>query len=321
MGSHLHHRHDHGHARARGGHSHAHGAAHADNERRMGLAALITGAFMFAEIAGGIAAGSLALLADAGHMVTDFASLALAWYGFRLSRRPADWRRTFGFDRFQVLVAFGNGLALFAIAAWIVYEAAMRLMTTPEVSGGIMVVIAVLGLLVNIAAFWMLRGADRENLNVRGATVHVLGDLLGSIAALVAGGVILAIGWTPIDPLLSLVVAAIIVRSGWKVMAEAGHILLEGAPGELDTRAIGPDLVANVKGVEGIHHVHVWSITQSRRMVTLHACIGERQNSDQAVRDIKARLKECFGLDHATIEIERGVCADAEPERVKSGAA
>jgi len=321
MGSHLHHRHDHGRARARGGHSHAHGAAHADNERRMGLAALITGAFMFAEIAGGIAAGSLALLADAGHMVTDFASLALAWYGFRLSRRPADWRRTFGFDRFQVLVAFGNGLALFAIAAWIVYEAAMRLMTTPEVSGGIMVVIAVLGLLVNIAAFWMLRGADRENLNVRGATVHVLGDLLGSIAALVAGGVILAIGWTPIDPLLSLVVAAIIVRSGWQVVAEAGHILLEGAPGELDTRAIGPDLVANVKGVEGIHHVHVWSITQSRRMVTLHACIGERQNSDQAVRDIKARLKECFGLDHATIEIERGVCADAEPERVKSGAA
>ena len=321
MGSHLHHRHDHGHAHARGGHSHAHGAAHADNERRMGLAALITGAFMFAEIAGGIAAGSLALLADAGHMVTDFASLALAWFGFRLLRRPADWRRTFGFDRFQVLVAFGNGLALFAIAAWIVYEAAMRLMTTPEVSGGIMVVIAVLGLLVNIAAFWMLRGADRENLNVRGATVHVLGDLLGSIAALVAGGVILASGWTTIDPLLSLVVAAIIVRSGWQVVAEAGHILLEGAPGELDTRVIGPDLVANVKGVEGIHHVHVWSITQSRRMVTLHACIGEWQNSDQAVRDIKARLKECFGLDHATIEIERGVCADAEPERVKSGAA
>jgi cobalt-zinc-cadmium efflux system protein len=321
MGSHLHHRHEHGHAHTHAGHSHAHGAVHANNERRMGLAALITGAFMFAEVAGGIAAGSLALLADAGHMLTDFASLVLAWFGFRLSRRPADWKRTFGFERFQVLVAFANGLALFAIAAWIIYEAAMRLMTTPEVSGGIMVVIAVLGLLVNIAAFWMLQGADRENLNVRGATVHVLGDLLASIAALVAGGVILATGWTPIDPLLSLVVAAIIVRSGWQVVAEAGHILLEGAPGELDTRAIGPDLVANVKGVEGIHHVHVWSITQSRRMVTLHACIGERQSSDKAVRDIKARLKERFGLDHATIEIERGVCADAEPAQAKSGAA
>jgi cobalt-zinc-cadmium efflux system protein len=311
-GSHSH-RDDHNHA----GHSHGPGAAHANNERRMGLAALITGAFMFAEVAGGIAAGSLALLADAGHMLTDFASLALAWFGFRLSRRPADWKRTFGFDRFQVLVAFANGLALFAIAAWIVYEAAERLMTTPVVSGGIMVVVAVLGLLVNIAAFWLLRGADRDNLNVRGAAVHVLGDLFGSVAALVAGGVILATGWTPIDPLLSLVVAAIIVRSGWQVVAEAGHILLEGAPGELDTRAIAPDLVANVKGVEGVHHVHVWSITQSRRMVTLHACIGEKQNSDKAVRNIKARLKERFGLDHATIEIERGVCADAESERAK----
>src|SRR5262245_23721289 len=282
-------------------HSHSHGISDANNERRMGLAALLTGGFMFAELTGGIVAGALALLADAGHMLTDFASLALAWFGFRLSQRPADWKRTFGFDRLQVLVAFANGLALFAIAAWIVYEAVERLMTTPEVSGGIMVVIAVLGLLVNVAAFWLLQGADRENLNVRGATVHVLGDLLGSTAALVAGGVILATGWTPIDPLLSLVVAAIIVRSGWHVVVEAGHILLEGAPGELDTRAIGPDLVANVKGVEGIHHVHVWSITQSRRMVTLHACIGERQNSDQAVRDIKARPKERFGLALASI--------------------
>jgi cobalt-zinc-cadmium efflux system protein len=300
-------------------HSHAgHGHAHANSERRMGIAALLTGAFMFAEVAGGIAAGSLALLADAGHMLTDFASLSLAWFGFRLSRRPADWMRTYGFDRFQVLVAFANGLALFAIAAWIVYEAAERLMSTPEVSGGIMVVIAAIGLLVNVAAFVLLQGADRDNLNVRGAAIHVLGDLFGSVAALIAGGVILLTGWTPIDPLLSLVVAAIIVRSGWQVVGEAGHILLEGAPGELDTRAIPPDLIANVKGVEGVHHVHVWSITQSRRMVTLHACIGESQDSNRIVRAIKARLKERFGLDHATIEIERGECADADAERPKA---
>ena len=146
-GSHSHsHGHDHaGHSHAGQGHAHD-VPSHANNERRMGLAALLTGAFMFAEVAGGIAAGSLALLADAGHMLTDFASLSLAWFGFRLSRRPADWRRTYGFDRFQVLVAFANGLALFAIAAWIVYEAAERLMTTPHVSGGIMVIVAVLGL-------------------------------------------------------------------------------------------------------------------------------------------------------------------------------
>jgi cobalt-zinc-cadmium efflux system protein len=292
-------------------HSHNHGGLHANNERRMGLAALLTGGFMLAEVAGGIVAGSLALLADAGHMLTDFAALALAWFAFRLARRPADWMRTYGFDRFQVLVAFANGLALFAIAAWIVYEAISRLMTTPEVSGGIMVVIAVLGLLVNVAAFLLLQGADRENLNVRGAAVHVLGDLLGSVAALAAGAVILLTGWTPIDPLLSILVAVIILRSGWKVVTESGHILLEGAPVELDTRSIGPDLIANVKGVEDVHHVHVWSITQSRRVVTLHALICETEDSDRMVRDIKARLKERFGLDHATIEIERGACADS----------
>jgi cobalt-zinc-cadmium efflux system protein len=301
-----------------GSHSHDHGSALANNERRMGLAATLTGAFMFAEVAGGIAAGSLALLADAGHMLTDFASLTLAWLGFRLSRRPADWRRTYGFDRFQVLVAFANGLALFAIAAWIVYEGMERLMITPVVSGGIMVMVASLGLLVNVAAFVLLQGADRENLNIRGAATHVLGDLLGSVAALIAGVVILITGWTPIDPLLSMVVAAIIVRSGWRVVADAGHILLEGAPQELDTRDIGPDLVANVEGLEGVHHLHVWSITQSRRMVTLHACIGDASQSDRLIKDIKARLTDQFGLDHATVEIEHDECADTPAPKVKA---
>ena len=307
-GSHSH-RHDHA--------GHAHGAD-ANNERRMGLAALLTGAFMFAEVVGGIVSGALVLLADAGHMLTDFAALALAWFGFRLARRPADWKRTYGFDRFQVLVAFANGLSLFAIAVWIVFEAVERLKAPTEVPGGIVAVFGVLGLMVNIVAFSLLRGADRENLNVRGAAIHVLGDMLGSVAALIAGGVILATGWTPIDPLLSLLIAAIIVRSGWDVVADAGHILLEGAPEELDTRAIGPDLIENVKGVEGVHHVHVWSITQSRRMVTLHALVCESEDSDQMVRNIKARLKERYGLDHATIEIERGVCADAAPAKAKA---
>jgi cobalt-zinc-cadmium efflux system protein len=300
---------------------HSHGPEHTHdhrrdtNERRMGLAALITGLFMFAEVGGGIVSGSLALLADAGHMLTDFASLALAWFGFRLARRPADWRRTYGFDRFQVLVAFTNGLALFAIAAWIVFEAIKRLSQPQPVAGGIMVVVGALGLLVNIGAFALLHGADRENLNVKGAAVHVVGDLLGSVAALIAGAVILLTGWTPIDPLLSILVAAIIVRSGWKVVEASGHILLEGAPHELDTRDIGPDLIANVSGVTGVHHVHVWSITEERRIVTLHACVGDTEDSDQLVKGIKQRLKARFGLDHATIEIERGECADAAAER------
>ena len=297
------------------GHTHAHDHRRDANERRMGLAALITGLFMFAEVAGGIVSGSLALLADAGHMLTDFASLALAWFGFRLARRAADWKRTYGFDRFQVLVAFTNGLALFTIAAWIVFEAIERLAQPHAVAGGIMVVVGALGLLVNLTAFGLLHGADRENLNVKGAAIHVLGDLLGSVAAVIAGGVILLTGWTPIDPLLSILVAAIIVRSGWKVVEASGHILLEGAPRELDTRHIGPDLIANVPGVTDVHHVHVWSITQERRMVTLHACVNETEDSNRLVKAIKQRLKARFGLDHATIEIERGECADASAER------
>ena len=307
--------------------SHSHGAEKADahrqsnNERRMGLAALITGLFMGAEIAGGIISGSLALLADAGHMLTDFASLTLAWFGFRLARRSADWKRTYGFDRFQVMVAFVNGLALFVIAAWIVYEAIERLSQPHAVAGGIMVIVGGLGLLVNIAAFALLHGADRENLNVRGAAVHVLGDLLGSVAALIAGAVIMLTGWTPIDPLLSILVAAIIVRSGWKVVEASGHILLEGAPRELDTRDIGPDLIANVPGLEDVHHLHVWSITQERRMVTLHACACAGEDDDRLVKDIKQRLKTEFGLDHATVEIEHGECADATDAKTGSGSA
>lgn len=284
----------------------------------MGLAALLTGGFMLVEVVGGVIADSLALIADAGHMLTDFAALALAWFAFRLARRPADWKRTYGFDRFQVLVAFANGLTLFAIAAWIVYEAIVRLMGTPHVDGGIMVGVAIAGLLVNIAAFWLLLGADRENLNVRGAAIHVLGDLLGSVAALVGGAVILLTGWMPIDPLLSILVAAIIVRSGWHVVAASAHILLEGAPKELDSRDIAPDLAANVEGVEAVHHVHVWSITQSRRMVTLHAVIGDAEDIDAVVQAIKARLKEKFKLDHATVEVERCMCADEEPKRANA---
>jgi cobalt-zinc-cadmium efflux system protein len=302
-----------------GSHDHSRIEAHANNEWRMGMAALLTGAFMLVELTGGIIANSLALIADAGHMLTDFASLTLAWFAFRLARRPADWKRTYGFDRFQVLIAFSNGLALFVIAGWIVYEAIHRLLAgEAHVAGGIMVVVGVAGLLVNLLCLWMLRGADRENLNVRGAAIHVLGDLLGSVTALAAGAVIVLTGWTPIDPLLSILVAIIILRSGWFVIAESAHILLEGAPAELDTRDIAPDLRQNVSGVEDVHHVHVWSITQSRRMVTLHAVIGDATDIDAVVKAIKARLSEKFHLDHATVEVERLVCADADTERVSA---
>ncbi|WP_295810633.1 cation diffusion facilitator family transporter, partial [uncultured Nitratireductor sp.] len=238
-GDHDHgHDHGHGHSHAHGHHDHAHGA----NETRLFWASLITGGFMVVEAAGGLVAGSLALLADAGHMLTDFAGLFMAWLAFRFSRWPADGRRTYGFERLQVLVAFANGLALFVIAGAILVEAAKRLATPEPVLGGTMLAIAFVGLLVNIGVFFVLHGADRDNLNVRGAMIHVLGDLLGSVGAIVAALIILATGWTAADPIISVVVAVIILRSAWFVVRDSAHILLEGTPSQISLGEIESDL-------------------------------------------------------------------------------
>jgi cobalt-zinc-cadmium efflux system protein len=285
---------------------------HAANERSVAIAALLTGAFMAAEVVGGVISGSLALLADAGHMLTDFASLALAWIGFRLARRPADWKRTYGFDRFSVLVAFVNGLALFVVAGVIGLEAWRRLSEPVEVLGGLMFWIALLGLFVNLAAFAILRQGDRENLNIRAAVLHVAGDLLGSIAAIVASLVILATGWMAIDPLLSILVALVILRAAWHVVQDSGHILLEGVPEHLDIRAISQDLIASIDDVEDVHHVHAWSITQERPMVTLHATLRPGSLAQEPRAAIRSRLLPEFCIAHATIEIEQG---DAERDR------
>ena len=291
-------------------HDHDHSHGHAVNERSVGLAALLTGSFMVAEVAGGIISGSLALLADAGHMLTDFASLALAWLGFRLTRRPADWRRTYGFDRFSVLVAFVNGVALFAIAAWIVVEAIQRLREPVPVLGGVMLWIALAGLIVNIVAFVILRGGDKSNLNIRAASLHVAGDLLGSIAAVTASVVIILTGWTPIDPLLSMVVVLIILRSAWRVVSASGHILLEGSPSGFDVRAVKSDICSALPFVLDVHHVHAWSISQERPMVTLHASVIEGTDSVTAVHKIKRMLADHFQITHATVEIEYDACGD-----------
>ncbi|NJO36445.1 MAG: cation transporter [Rhizobiales bacterium] len=288
----------------------SHDHAHSTNERSVAIAALLTGAFMLAEIVGGVLSGSLALLADAGHMLTDFASLALAWMGFRLARRPADWKRTYGFDRFSVLVAFVNGLALFVIAAWIGIEAWQRLNQPVEVLGGLMLAIALAGLLVNVAAFLVLRRGDEENLNIRAAVLHVAGDLLGSVAAVVASVVILLTGWMAIDPILSILVALIILRAAWRVVRESGHILLEGVPKDIDVRSVGQDLIDTVDGVEDVHHVHAWSITQERPMITLHARVRPGSDATMIRSSLRRRLKVQFGITHATIEIEQN-----RPER------
>jgi len=302
----------HGHAgHSHAGHDHSHGAT---DKTRVLIAAVLTGGFMIAEGIGGVVTGSLALIADAGHMLTDSIALWLAWYAFRLAERPATVRMTYGFGRVKTLVAYTNGITIFAIAVWICYEAVLRFMDPPPVLGGPMLVVAVLGLLVNIAGFLVLHGGDRTSLNMRGALLHVIGDMLGSAAAIVAAIVILTTGWTPIDPILSVLVAVLILSTAWSLMKQAAHVLLEGVPQELDRDSIATDIAVKVPGVTEVHHMHVWSMDGSRNMATLHACLADGTDAFGAVTAIKQRLASAHGIGHATVEVEFGACADAAPE-------
>jgi cobalt-zinc-cadmium efflux system protein len=302
QGQHHHHHHD------GGSHDHTPAVNH-DNERRIFFAMLLTGGFMVAEVIGGLISGSLALIADAGHMATDTAALALAWFAFRLSQRPADPQRSYGFHRGEVLAAFVNGLAMLLLVAWIIFEAVQRLMEPVQVLGGIMLLVACGGLVVNCLAFWLLHRGSRENLNVRGAAVHVLGDLLGSVAAIVAAGVILWTGWTPIDPLLSIAVALLVLRSAWFITRQSAHILMEGTPHHIDPGAIRQYLIEHLDEVEDVHHIHIWSLTQERPLITLHARICPTADPDQQLKLINAALAERFQVAHATVQLEKFECS------------
>lgn len=301
------------------GHSHAHGAGGDMNERRLLLAATLTLVTLVAEVGGGIISGSLALLADAGHMLTDAAALILAWLAVRFARRPADWKRTYGFERFEVLAAFSNGLALFFISAMICYEAVERMFRPIEVLGGTMLIIAAIGLAVNVATLLVLRHGGDPNLNVRAALLHVISDLLGSVAAIAAAVIILMTGWTPIDPILSILITLLILRSAWLITKDAGHILLEGAPTGLDVREVEKDIAATVPDVQSVHHVHAWSLSENRRVMTLHALTCDTVPPEQVAAAIKARLKQAFGVVHATVEVEHRDCADAAHGKGCSG--
>ena len=284
---------------------------HSGNMRRVVIALILTGTFMVVEVIGGIISGSLALLADAGHMLTDTMALALAAVAFQVSKKPADTKRSYGYQRFQILAAFVNGLSLLLIVGWILYEAIDRFRHPTEVLGNTMLLVAAIGLVVNIIAFLVLHSGDRDNLNIRGAAIHVAGDLLGSIAAIIAALVIIRTGWTPIDPILSIAVALLIMRSAWLLVKRSAHVLLEGAPDWLDLDAMQGKIVSKVPTVTGIHHVHVWGLTPQDLMLTMHVRLsGAPSNPTDCIRHIKAVLKEEYGIGHTTVEIETEDCAD-----------
>lgn len=286
-------------------------ASENSNMRRVLIALALTGSFMLVEVVGGILAGSLALLADAGHMLTDTMALALAAVAFHVSKRPADARLSFGYQRFQILAAFVNGLSLLVVVGWILFEAVRRFLSPTDVLGETMLVVASAGLVINIIAFVVLHGGDRENLNIRGAALHVAGDLLGSVAAIVAAVVIIYTGWMTIDPLLSVAVAFLILKSAWMLVKRSAHVLLEGSPEWFDIETMQADLVGRIPEIGSAHHVHVWGLTPQDLMLTMHVkLVAEPQNPTDIVRRVKQLLRENYGIDHSTIEIETDDCSD-----------
>ena len=304
------HAHGHGHSHGHGhGHSHAAGVT---DERRIGWAFGIIFVFMLVEVAGGLFSGSLALLADAGHMVSDAAALGMSWAALRIGRRPADSHRSYGYQRLEVLVAFANGCSLFVIAAWIVVEAGMRFAHPAPVLGGPMLAVAAAGLLANFVAFLVLNGASRENLNMRSAWLHVLGDMLGFVVAIIAALVILATGWSPIDPILSILVALLILKSAADIVRASAHILLEGTPPGLDLAGLRADLQASIPTVSEVHHIHAWSLTAEQTMVTLHVRGAPGSDPAGIVPAVAQRLRERFGIGHSTIQLDCEDCMDEQ---------
>jgi cobalt-zinc-cadmium efflux system protein len=309
---HNHHNHQHGHeGHEHGGHHHEHGHRHEHghhhhghdaSERRLFIALLILGSFTFIEAIGGYFANSIALLAESAHMLADSGSLVLAIVALRVGRRPANEKRTFGHRRYQPLAAFINGQALLLLTAGVVYEAIVRLLHRPEVNGQLMLIIALIGGVANLGAFLTLSGA--RSLNERGARAHVLSDLVGSGMASVAALLVLIKGWTIADPILSLLVSALIFRSAWSLTREAADVLLEGAPAGFDVGRIESELIGHVPGLTGIHHVHVWSMTGERPMVTLHANLAPGAEPRETISAIHVRLGERLNVEHTTVQIE-----------------
>lgn len=296
---HHHHSHDHGHA-------HTHGLG---NEKRVMFAMWLTGGFMVIEAVGGVISGSLALIADAGHMLTDTGALFLAFIATRLARRPADGARSYGYARAEILAAFTNGLVMIGVVVWILYEAVSRILLPPPVMGLPMLIIAMAGLLINIAAFKLLHGGE-QTLNMRGAMVHVLGDMLGSVAAIAAALIIMGTGYTIADPVLSILVALLILRSATGIVRESAHILMEGTPEGAEGERIAGDLMANVEGLADIHHVHAWSLGSNRAVATLHAQLKPEADANVTLGAIKERLAAKFGIGHATVQMEVEACPD-----------
>jgi cobalt-zinc-cadmium efflux system protein len=270
---------------------------------RLALTLLLVLVYMLVELVGGLVANSLALLADAGHMLSDAAALVLSLLAMWIARRPPTARRTFGYYRAEILAALVNGAALVAISIYVFVEAYFRFRSPPRVMGAWMMAIAVGGLLVNVAGLVILHGARNDSLNVHGAWLHVLGDAAGSVGTIVAGGLIWALGWNWADPLASVLIGVLIILSSWQLLQETVAVLMESSPAHIDVDEVR-DAIVSFEGVTGVHDLHVWTITSGLHSLSAHVSVRDDLPAADLLQRVRQRLHDRFGIDHLTIQLE-----------------
>lgn len=280
-----------------------HGSAGAAGARRLGLVLVLVLGYLGVEVVAGVLTNSLALLADAGHMLTDAAGIGLALLAIWFAQRPATPEKSFGYYRVEIFAAIANAIILLGVAAYILYEAIQRLAAPPHVIGPPMLVVAVFGLVVNLLSVRLLHGGARSSLNLRGAYLEVLGDLLGSVAVIVAGVVILVTGWTPIDPIASVVIAGLILPRTWTLLREAVDILLQATPRGVQLEEVRQH-VLRARGVADIHDLHAWTLTSGQNVVSLHAVMEPDADPAAVLDELCACLTDDFDMEHSTIQLE-----------------
>ena len=285
------------------GHGHAHDHDHAVGKRRLKLVLALTSVFMIVEFAGGILANSLALIADAAHMLTDVGALGLSLFVLWFSRRPANTAKSYGYLRLEILAALLNGSVLIVLSLAIFWQAWLRIRAPEVIEGPLMLGVAIAGLIVNIVAAFTLHGSAEHNLNVRGAYLHVLGDLLGSVGAIIAALVIMFTGWVPADALISGFVGLLILVGSWKLVRESVDILLEAVPRHIELGAVRKAICA-IPGVDEVHDLHVWTLTSGFLAMSGHAVVRHPEQNQRVLRDITDCMRSSFGITHITVQLE-----------------
>ena len=303
------HGHDHSHKHERGHHDHDHdGHSHnhvvtADNERRIRFVFFLTAGYALIQAIGGWLSGSLALIADSGHMVSDAAALLLALVAYRIARRPADGKRTYGYHRVRVLAALANGASLLVLVAWIAWEAVQRINAPTEVLAGPMLIVAVIGLLVNLAGAWVLWSGNKGDGNLRGALLHVVGDLFGSVGAIAAAVGIMFTGWTILDPLLSVLVALLVVRSAWGLVRDSVRVLLQAVPQGVEAEAAERGL-AELPEIDEAQHFHAWTLTDESAIATVNVSPASGVDPLSLPPLVSAWLRERYAIAHVTVQVD-----------------